>query len=205
MTTETTLTASQINIIAAELTGTEPTRAATKDRAIGKLRAAISTAFGEAQADKITAQVLAAPTAETASTILRLEADEKVKRASPKARRAALTLIENEAPAPETAKPAREKKARAAKADKVPGKRASILEAAQRGELPAAPDFSAETHKRFRAKLAAVVAATEAGDLDALRAFQINPVSSSPKAIAKYRDLAVIALEARAAKAGAAA
>lgn len=85
-----------------------------------------------------------------------------------------------------------------------PGKRAAILEAAQRGELPAAPDFTAETHKRFRAKLAEVVAAAEAGDLAALRAFEIKPVSSSPKAIIKYRDLAVIALEARAAKGAAA-
>lgn len=80
---------------------------------------------------------------------------------------------------------------------KAPGKRAAALEAAQRGELPAAPDFSAETHKRFRGKLAEVVALAEAGDIAALQAFPINPISSSPKAIAKYRDLAVIALEAR--------
>lgn len=78
------------------------------------------------------------------------------------------------------------------------GKRAAILEAAQRGELPAEPDFSAETHKRFRPKLAEVVALAQAGDLTALKAIEINPVSSSPKAIAKYRELAVIALEARA-------
>jgi hypothetical protein len=117
--------------------------------------------------------------------------------------RAALKLVE--AIAPESAKPAREKKARAPKVDKAPGKRAAILEAAQRGDLPAAPDFSAETHKRFRAKLAEVVAAAEAGNLEALRAFDIKPISSSPKAIAKYRDLAVIALETRAVKGGAAA
>jgi hypothetical protein len=40
----------------------------------------------------------------------------------------------------------------------------------------------------------------EAGDLKGLRAFAINPISTSPKAIARYRDLAVIALAARAAK-----
>lgn len=92
-----------------------------------------------------------------------------------------------------------------AKAEKpAAGKRAAALEAAQRGELPAAPDFSAETHKRFRPKLAQVVAMAEAGDLAGLEAFQINPVSSSPKAIAKYRDLAVIALKAQAEKAKAA-
>ncbi len=86
----------------------------------------------------------------------------------------------------------------AAKADKpATGKRAAILEAAQRGEVPAAPDFSANTHKPFRKKLEAVVAMVEAGDIAGLEAFAINPVSSSPKAIAKYRDLAVIALKAR--------
>ncbi len=36
-----------------------------------------------------------------------------------------------------------------------------------------------------------------AGDLKGLRGFELNPVSSSRKAIARYRDLCVIALEAR--------
>lgn len=107
-----------------------------------------------------------------------------------RARKAALSHGVEPEPKPAKAP----KKAKAAKAT---GKRAAILEAAQRGELPAAPDFSAETHKRFRPKLAQVVAAAEAGDLAALKAFEINPVSSSPKAIAKYRDLCVVALEAR--------
>lgn len=91
-------------------------------------------------------------------------------------------------------------KAPATKAEKPKplGKRAAILADAEAGKLPPAPDFSAPTHARFRKKLGEVVAIAEAGDLAALRAFQINPVSSSPKAIARYRDLAVIALEARA-------
>jgi len=89
------------------------------------------------------------------------------------------------------------KPAEAAKA----GKRAAIAEAAANGMLPPEPDFSAETHKRFRPKLEKVVAMVKAGDIAGLEAFEINPVSSSPKAIAKYRDLAVIALKARAAKA----
>ncbi|RUW55823.1 hypothetical protein [Mesorhizobium sp. M8A.F.Ca.ET.021.01.1.1] len=82
-------------------------------------------------------------------------------------------------------------------ARKAGGKRAAILEAAQRGEMPAAPDFSAETHKRFRGKLAQLVALVEAGDVAGLSAFPINPYSSSPKAMARYRDMAVRALEAR--------
>jgi hypothetical protein len=77
------------------------------------------------------------------------------------------------------------------------GKRAAIEASAREGKLPEPPDFSAETHKRFRNKLASVVELAKIGDLKGLRAFEINPVSSSPKAIARYRDLCIIALEAR--------
>jgi hypothetical protein len=76
------------------------------------------------------------------------------------------------------------------------GKRAQIEADARAGKLPEPPDFSAETHKRFRNKLASVVELAKAGDLNGLRWFEINPVSSSPKAIARYRDLCVMALEA---------
>ncbi|MDT8858463.1 hypothetical protein RNZ50_26250 [Paracoccaceae bacterium Fryx2] len=80
----------------------------------------------------------------------------------------------------------------------VVGKRQAILDQAQTGALPQAPDFSKPTHARFRAKLAQIVALAEAGDSAGLQAFEINPVSSSPKAIARYRDLCVIAITARA-------
>jgi hypothetical protein len=76
------------------------------------------------------------------------------------------------------------------------GKRAAIEAAAREGKLPEPPDFSAETHKRFRNKLASAVELAKAGDIKGLRAFEVNPVSSSPKAIARYRDLCIIALEA---------
>ena len=78
------------------------------------------------------------------------------------------------------------------------GKRQAILDQAQTGVLPQAPDFSKPTHARFRAKLAQIVALAEAGDIAGLQAFEINPVSSSPKAMARYRDLCVIAISARA-------
>ena len=77
------------------------------------------------------------------------------------------------------------------------GKRQAILDQAQTGALPPAPDFSKPTHARFRAKLAQIVVLAEAGDIAALQAFEINPVSSSPKAMARYRDLCVIAISAR--------
>ena len=79
----------------------------------------------------------------------------------------------------------------------VVGKRQAIIDQARTGTLPPAPDFSKPTHARFRAKLAQIVALAEAGDIDGLQAFEINPVSSSPKAMARYRDLCVIAITAR--------
>ncbi|MEX1249854.1 MAG: hypothetical protein WEA77_01480 [Hyphomonas sp.] len=79
----------------------------------------------------------------------------------------------------------------------VVGKRQAVLDQAQTGALPPAPDFSKPTHARFRAKLAQIVALAEAGDIAGLQAFEINPVSSSPKAMARYRDLCVIAITAR--------
>ena len=78
------------------------------------------------------------------------------------------------------------------------GKRQAILDQAQTGALPQPPDFSKPTHARFRAKLAQIVALAEAGEIAGLQAFEINPVSSSPKAMARYRDLCVIAITARA-------
>lgn len=107
-------------------------------------------------------------------------------------RKAAVEIATKAAP-----KPAKAEKAAKPAKEKPLGKRAAILEAAQRGELPPVPDFSAPTHARFRKKLDEVVAMAEAGDLKGLKAFHINPVSTSPKAIARYRDLAIVALEAQ--------
>lgn len=79
------------------------------------------------------------------------------------------------------------------------GKRKAIERAAAAGTLPTPPDFSADTHKPFRAKLATLVALVEARDVNGLRAVAINPTSTSPKAMLRYRDLAITALEARSA------
>lgn len=77
------------------------------------------------------------------------------------------------------------------------GKRRAVVDLAQTGTLPTAPDFSKPTHARFRAMLAKIVALAEAGDISALQTFDINSVSSSPKAMVRYRDLCVIAITAR--------
>ena len=106
-------------------------------------------------------------------------------------------------PAKAASKPAKAgpapKATKAVPATKPPsGKRGDVMAAAERGEIPAAPDFSAATHTRFRGKLAEVVGLVEAGNIAGLKPYKINPVSSSPKAIDKYRNLAIIALKAKA-------
>ncbi len=106
------------------------------------------------------------------------------------------------------AKAAAPKPAKAPKvagAPKAGGQRAEILAAAQRGELPAAPDFSADTHKRFRPTLDGLVAMVAAGNLKGLKADKTEPKSSSRQAICRYRDLSITALEAQAKAAKAAA
>lgn len=74
------------------------------------------------------------------------------------------------------------------------GKRQAMLDQAQTGTLPQAPDFSKPTLARFRAKLAQIVALAEAANIAGLQGFEINVVSSSPKAMARYRELCVIAI-----------
>ncbi len=84
-----------------------------------------------------------------------------------------------------------------------PGKRprkADIHAAAMKGKLPPIPDFTAATHKRFRPLLATAVELAKAGDIEGLKALAVKPISTSPKAIDRYRNFAVIALEARASK-----
>lgn len=68
---------------------------------------------------------------------------------------------------------------------------------AKAGSIPPAPDFSAETHARYRPVLDEVVKAAKAGDVKALKAIKINPISSSPKAVDRYRGLCVMAINAK--------
>lgn len=77
------------------------------------------------------------------------------------------------------------------------GKRAAVLAAAQAGKLPAPLDFSAATHARYRDDAKELVALAKAGNIEALKRLTIEPKSSSRQALARYRDLALIALEAR--------
>lgn len=81
---------------------------------------------------------------------------------------------------------------------RMPKKHREAHEAALAGNLPEAPDFSADTHKPYRKKLEDLKAMVEAGDIAGLKAERINPISTSRKALDRYRNLAVIALEAKA-------
>lgn len=83
------------------------------------------------------------------------------------------------------------------KADKPLGKRAEALAAASRGKMPAAPDFSKPTHKAYRKKLDEVVALVKAKDVAALKAVAIRTSGSSGKALDRFRQMAVAALEAK--------
>lgn len=94
------------------------------------------------------------------------------------------------------AKPAKDAKP-AKSAARPSGKRAAVLAAAQAGKLPPPPDFSAPTHARYRDTAKELVALAKAGDIKGLKRLTFKTYSSSSKAMAKYRDLAVIALEAR--------
>lgn len=123
--------------------------------------------------------------------------------ALPTAPKAAKKKTKASAPNPTRAAEAKRAKAKTAKKAEPKaskgGKRAETETAARAGKLPKPPDFSAKTHERFRPKLAELQALVKDGDLKALRAFPINPISSSPKALDRYRNLAVMALEAKAA------
>jgi hypothetical protein len=88
-----------------------------------------------------------------------------------------------------------------ASADAAPRKRKAQAEAeaaADRGELPEPPDFTAATHAPYRKRLEKLVEMAKAGDAGGLRGVVINPTSTSPRALIRYRDLCVRAIEAKA-------
>ena len=173
------LTAAQIDTIAQRLSDT-PIEPATSAKNAGDAFARLLTArIGTERAALAFTSIMTADTFDQAEARLTLVLD-----------------YGNPDPAGETI-PAPIDETKVAPATVV-GKRQAVLDQAQTGALPTAPDFSKPTHARFRAKLAQIVALAEAGDILALQAFEINPVSSSPKAMARYRDLCVIAITARA-------
>lgn len=172
------LTAAQIDTLAQRLSETPIELATSAKKAGDNFARLLAARMGAERAALAFTSIMTAATFEQAEARLTLVLD-----------------YGNTEPAGEAAPEANEPKAATVP---VIGKRQAILDQAQSGVLPQAPDFSKPTHARFRTKLAQVVALAEAGDIAALQAFEINPVSSSPKAIARYRDLCLIAITARA-------
>lgn len=185
------LSAVQINCLAQRLTEAPLGRSASVAVAAERFERLLAAKIGADRAPKAIKAILTAPGFETAEGRLVAE----------------VGTCEPHAPAepappaaPEPAvEPAPIADAEPAAAPSAPRRRrdAEIEAKARQGELPPPPDFSAPTHARFRAKLAALVEMAGQADATGLRAIAINPVSSSPKALARYRDLAVLAIEAR--------
>lgn len=174
------LSAAQIDTLAQRLSETPVAVSTSAKKAGDNFARLLAARIGTERAALAFASIMTAATAEQAEARLTLVLD-----------------YGNPDPAGETI-PAPVDEPKVAPATVV-GKRQAILDQAKTGAIPDAPDFSKPTHARFRAKLAQIVALAEAGDIAGLQAFEINPVSSSPKAMARYRDLCVIAITARSA------
>jgi len=173
------LTAAQIDTLAQRVSETPIEPSASAKKAGDNFACLLAARIGDERAALAFTSIMTANTADQAEARLTLVLDY----GNPDPAGQPITAAEEEPKAAPTP---------------VVGKRQAIHDQAQTGALPSAPDFSKPTHARFRAKLAQIVALAEAGDIAALQAFEINPVSSSPKAMARYRDLCVIAITARA-------
>jgi len=192
----TNLSAVQINRLAQRLSEVPLGRSASVAAAAERFERLLAAKIGTHRAPKAVKAILTAPGFETAEGRLVAEIDAR----EPEAPAELAAIVEPEpatvaAPIVETI----EAKPEPATALSAPRRRrdADTEAKARQGELPPPPDFSAPTHARFRAKLAALVELAGKADATGLRAISINPVSSSPKALARYRDLAVLAIESR--------
>jgi hypothetical protein len=190
----TNLSAVQINRLAQRLSAAPLGRSASVAAAAERFERLLAVKIGADRALKASKAILTAPGLETAegrlvAEIDACESDAPAEPAAPTAVPEPVVELEpnvEQAAEPETAPCAPRRR-----------RDADIEAKARKGELPPPPDFSAPTHARFRAKLAALVELAGKADATGLRAISINPVSSSPKALARYRDLAVLAIEAR--------
>ncbi len=194
----TNLSAVQINRLAQRLSEAPLGRSASVGAAAERFERLLAAKIGVDRAPKAIKAILTAPGLETAAGRLVAEIDAcEVGAAPPAAPDRAYepaTIADLQSAA--TAEPIVGAIPAAPSATR--RRRDADIEAkARQGELPPPPDFSAPTHARFRASLAALVELAGKADATGLRAIAINPVSSSPKALARYRDLAVLAIEAR--------
>lgn len=184
------LTSTEIAKLTAAITGGGYKRSNSKATAEARFRKVATDAGFEAE---LIAELLAGPFDFAHHIVFeRMTGEHASIPQATEARDAMEPANEADYPAPAEDQPAKEKAA------KPTGKRAEILMAAQAGILPPEPDFSAPTHARFRAQLARLIDMAKSGDIEGMKAEKINPISSSPKAMDKYRTLAITAIEARA-------
>ena len=190
----TNLSAVQINRLAQRLSEAPLGRSASVAAAAERFERLLAAKIGPDRAPKAIKAILTAPGFETAEGRLVAEIDACDPDAPAEPAPPAVApepIIEPATVVKEAAEPVLAPSATRRRRD------ADIEAKARQGELPPPPDFSAPTHARFRAKLAALVELAGKADATGLRAISINPVSSSPKALARYRNLAVLAIEAR--------
>lgn len=194
----TNLSAVQINRLAQRLSEAPLGRSASVAAAAERFERLLAAKIGADRAPKAIKAILTAPGFETAEGRLVAEIDA----CEPDAPAEPTPLPVAPEPTVEAA-PVVKQTADPTPTPSAPRRRrdADIEAKARQGELPPPPDFSAPTHARFRAKFATLVELVGKADATGLRAIAINPVSSSPKALARYRDLAVLAIEAREGKA----
>jgi hypothetical protein len=191
----TILTATEINRLAQRLSQPPLGRSASAAAAAERFQRLLAAKIGPARAADAARAILAAPGFEPAEgrLVAEIGADAPSMAGEP-------PPAADPAPAaiPRPAPPSKPAAAPAAEPNPQRRRRDADLEAkARQGQLPPPPDFSAPTHVRYRSKLEGLIALAERGDAEALTAITINPVSSSPKALARYRDLCITALEAR--------
>jgi hypothetical protein len=190
----TNLSAVQINRLAQRLSEAHLGRSASVAAAAERFERLLAAKIGADRAPKAIKAILTAPGFETAEG--RLVAEIDVCGSDGTAEPVPPPVVPEQAVEPA---PVVKQTAETEAAPSAPRRRrdADLEAKARQGELPPPPDFSAPTHARFRAKLAALEELAGKADATGLRAMLINPVSSSPKALARYRDLAVLAIEAR--------
>jgi hypothetical protein len=136
-----------------------------------------------------------------AKDALREQLNASIKAADEAARKKAAAFKNGKAASPVSSKP--ERKAKPAGNGGPPRDRARFdwkgaEEAAKRGKMPGKLDFSADTHTRFRPALAEVEKLAAAKNVKGLKNYEWPGfVSSSPKAILRWRDICVTALSSK--------
>ncbi len=192
---QTILTATEINRLAQRLSEPPLGRSASMASAAHRFQRLLAAKIGPLRAADAAKTILAAPGFETAEGRLEAEietdAQDMTVEPAPTADPAPKAIAKPESAPKPSAEPTAAPKRQHRRRD------ADLEAKARQGALPPPPDFSAPTHARFRGKLEGLVALAGRGDTEALAAVTINPVSSSPKALARYRDLCITALEAR--------